>query len=266
MVQMCAFPQLDTIEEGQDKARQTWTRWDAEKSNHPSDVGAMDQAPNYSSASEDSGSDTESDTGATIDSDSTKLSDLEVLLDSQSSGSDNELPDLEEMRAELAPRSQLTMSNMNLDNVTVPGDSSPSSPRYSPTSPVYSPTPIPIDTENENEHGFTPPNNNNDPIITRAVDMFDLTNTDSDQELDEEVELINLVGDYINRGKMPIKLHGVYLFPQVTNLHEPTWEEYQYKPCADHCVIDKSFAKFYLTHSLCLKHKFSLAIMGPWVY
>ena len=64
-----------------------------------------------------------------------------------------------------------------------------SSPRYSPTSPVYSPSPIQIDSENESEHGFTPPNNNNDPIITRAVDMFDPTNTDSDQELDEEVAI-----------------------------------------------------------------------------
>ena len=67
---------------------------------------------------------------------------------------------------------------------------------------------------------------------------------------------------------MPIKLHGVYIFPQATNLHELTWEEYPNEPCADHCVIpaktDKSFAKFYLTHSLCLKHKSSLAIMGPW--
>ena len=39
--------------------------------------------------------------------------------------------------------------------------------------------------------------------------MFDPTNTDSDQELDEEVAKKILIGDYVNRGKIPIKLHGV---------------------------------------------------------
>ena len=29
---------------------------------------------------------------------------------------------------------------------------------------------------------------------------------------------------------------------------------------------DKSLAKFYLTHSLCLKHRSSLCNMGPWIY
>ena len=29
---------------------------------------------------------------------------------------------------------------------------------------------------------------------------------------------------------------------------------------------DKSITKFYLTHSLCLKHRSSLANMGPWIY
>ena len=97
--------------------------------------------------------------------------------------------------------------------------------------------------------------------------MFDPTNTDSDQELDEEVVTTNLIGNYINKGKIPIKLHGVYIFPQATNLHELTWEEFPNEPCVDHCVIpaktDKSFAKFY---SLCLKHKSSLASMGSWLY
>ena len=104
-------------------ARQIWRRWDAEKLNHQSDVGAQDQTPDYSSANEDSGSETESDTGATIDSDSTELYDLETLMDS-----DNELPDLDELRAELVPRSWLTMSNMNIDNVNIPDNYSPRSP------------------------------------------------------------------------------------------------------------------------------------------
>ena len=100
--------------------------------------------------------------------------------------------------------------------------------------------------------------------------MFDLQNVDSDQELDGEAELINLVGAYINRGKLPREIHGVYLFPQSSNMHSLTWNEYPFEPCSDHCVVpcksDKSFAKFYLAHSLCLKHRSSLKNMGPWLY
>ena len=36
--------------------------------------------------------------------------------------------------------------------------------------------------------------------------MFDLVNTDSDQEIEGEAETISLVGDYINRGKLPVKI------------------------------------------------------------
>ena len=42
--------------------------------------------------------------------------------------------------------------------------------------------------------------------------MFDLQNADSDQELDGEAKLISLVGAYIIRGKLPRKMHGIYLF------------------------------------------------------
>ena len=48
------------------------------------------------------------------------------------------------------------------------------------------------------------------------------------------------------------------------------WNEYPFEPCSDYCVMpcksDKSFARFYLTHSLCLKHRSSLTTMGPWLY
>ena len=90
--------------------------------------------------------------------------------------------------------------------------------------------------------------------------MFDFPNTDSDQEINGEAEFISLVGEYINRGK----------FPQPTNLHDLTWNEYPYEPCSNHCVMpsrtDKSFARFYLTHSLCLKHRSLLSTMGPQLY
>ena len=36
--------------------------------------------------------------------------------------------------------------------------------------------------------------------------MFDLVNTDSDQEIEGEAETISLVDDYINRGKLPVKI------------------------------------------------------------
>ena len=79
-----------------------------------------------------------------------------------------------------------------------------------------------------------------------------------------------MMGSYVNRNKIPIQINGVYVFPQSNNIHDLKWEEYPNEPCADHCVIpnntDKSFAKFYLTHSLCLKHRSNLSTLGPWIY
>ena len=115
----------------------------------------------------------------------------------------------------------------------------PATPIYSPTSPDYSPSqsPVYVISDSEEEYGFTPSHNSDGAITTRASDMFDLQNTDPDQEIDEEAELINLAGEYISRGKLPRKMHGVYLFPQPTNLHDLTWNEYPYEPCPNHCVI-----------------------------
>ena len=142
---------------------------------------------------------------------------------------------------------------------------------YSPTSPAYSPRHSPITiSDSDSEHGFTPAQNSDGPFTTRASDIFNLPNEDSDLENDGEVELINLVGDYINRHRLPIQINGVYLFPQPTNMHDLTWDEFPYEPCSNHCILpsatDKSFAKFYLTHSLCLKHRSSLTNLGPWLY
>ena len=85
-----------------------------------------------------------------------------------------------------------------------------------------------------------------------------MPNEDSDLELDREVELINMMGSYVNRNRIPIQINGVYIFPQSNNIHDLRWEEYPDEACSDHCVIsrntDKTFARFYLTHSLCLKH------------
>ena len=49
------------------------------------------------------------------------------------------------------------------------------------TSPSMSP--LTINTDNESEHGYTPPQHDGT-IITRAAEIFDLPNDDSDNELD----------------------------------------------------------------------------------
>ena len=78
----------------------------------------------------------------------------------------------------------------------------------------------------------------------------------------------NILSEYLNTGKLPTRLHGVYLYPQSYHVHNHTWTEYPDEPCSSHCMIptrtDKSFAKFYLSNSFCQKHNSSLT--GPWVY
>ena len=176
-----------------------------------------------------------------------------------------ELPDINQVRAEL---NVLGRSDNPPADFIMPTDYYPASPRYSPAySPSMSTKTINID--NESEHGFTPPQQDG-PIITRAADIVNLPNDDSDTELDREVELINMMASYINRNRIPIQINSVYVFPQTNNIHYLKWEEYQDQPCADHCVIptntEKFFAKFYLTHSLCLKHRSNLSTLGPWIY
>ena len=44
-----------------------------------------------------------------------------------------------------------------------------------------------------------------------------MPNEDSDLELDREVELINMMGSYVNRNRIPIQINGVYIsFHKVT--------------------------------------------------
>ena len=210
-----------------------------------------------------------------INSDSTVLYDIDAdmildhdIVECESVQSMNvvpDLPDINQVRAEL---NILGGSDSPPANFIMPTDYYPSTPRYSPASPAYSPSmsPLTINTDNESEHGYTPPQQDG-PIITRAADIFTLPNDDSDNELDREVELINMVGSYINRNRIPIQINGVYILPQINNIHDLKWEEYPDQPCADHCVIpnnrDKPFAKFYLTHSLCLKYRSNLSTLGP---
>ena len=77
----------------------------------------------------------------------------------------------------------------------MPTDYYPASPRYSPANSPSMST-ITINIDNESEHWFTPPQQDG-PIITRAADIFNLPNDDSDTELDREVDLINVMVDHV---------------------------------------------------------------------
>ena len=155
-------------------------------------------------------------------------------------------------------------------NVHVPDNYRPATPIYSPTSPDYFPSMSPVHVDTDRSDNITPTTNSDGVISTRDCDMFDMGNSDSDQEIEGEAETISLVGDFINRGKLPVKMHGVFVFPQPSHVYNLTWDEHPFEPCSNHCVMpertDKSLAKFCLTHSLCLKHRSSLCNMGPWIY
>ena len=266
-VQICTYPDMNQVQEGQPILKDQWAKWDIV-------TIAENEATDYQGIQFDIVSiDSESTIPYDIDAD--MILDHDIVecesVQSESVQSMNvvpDLPDINQVRAEL---NILGGSDSPPADFIMPTDYYPSTPRYSPASPAYSPSmsPLTVNTDNESEHGYTPPQQDG-PIITRAADIFTLPNDDSDHELDREVELINMMGSYINRNRIPIQINGVYIFPQTNNIHDLKWEEYPDQPCADHCVIpnsrDKSFAKFYLIHSLCLKHRSNLSTLGPWIY
>ena len=176
----------------------------------------------------------------------------------------DELPDIKQLRAELTV---LGGSDSPPPNFVMQTNYTPASPRYSPACPAYSPSQSPINIDSE--HGNIPPQNDGQ-IVTRASEIFDMPNEDSDLELDREVELINMMGSYVNRNRISIQINGVYTFPQSNNIYYLRWEEYLDEACSDHCVrprnTDPTFSSFYLTHSLCLKHRSTLTTLGPWIY
>ena len=125
----------------------------------------------------------------------------------------DELPDINQLRAELTI---IGGSDSPPPNFVAPANYTLATPRYSPvSSPAYSPSQSPINIDSDSDHGNTPPQNYG-PIVTRASEIFDLPNEDSDIELDREVELINMMGSYINRNRIPIQINGVYIFPRPT--------------------------------------------------
>ena len=221
-----------------------------------------------------SSSGSENDTDSTqgnIDSDSEY--DLESLInENESSDLDWEnypVPDsVDDLSSELLTPRGISMSPV--PSVHVHDGYTPATPIYSPASPDYSPCMSPEPIEIDSTDSMTPSPSTSGIIATRDCDMFDLTNCDSDQDTEGEAEIISLVGEILNRGKLPVKIHGVFVFPQPMYVHNLTWNEHPFEPCGNHCVMpertDKSIAKFYLTHSLCLKHRSSLTTMGPWIY
>ena len=90
------------------------------------------------------------------------------------------------------------MSPVNLPNVHVHVHENyrPASPIYSPTSPDYSPSMSPDPVETDSSETITLTTSSNGIISTRDCDMFDMSNSDSDQELEGEAETISLVGDF----------------------------------------------------------------------
>ena len=142
---------------------------------------------------------------------------------------------------------------------------------YSPTSPVYKPDHSPIqiasDEEEESRANMSPAPLEIS-VVTPARNIFVSDNSDSDIDFEWETEGKNILTEYLNTGKLPSRLHGVYLYPQDYHVHGHTWTEYPDEPCSPHCMIparaDKSFAKFYLSNRLCQKHNSSLT--GPWIY
>ena len=52
------------------------------------------------------------------------------------------------------------------------------------------------------------------PIVTPANDIFESDNSDSDLDFEGETEGKNILTEYLNTGKLPTRLHGVYLYPK----------------------------------------------------
>ena len=207
---------MSMVQEGQYIPRDQWIYWDAE-----SIAQLADQ--------EIQGIDTDTTSNCSentilyeLDTDMISQNNIEIVnTESVNNSNDlDELPDINQLRAELTV---LGGSDSPPPNFVVPTNYTPASPRYSPASPTYSPSQSPINIDNDSDHGYTPPQNDS-PIVTRASDIFDMPNEDSDLELDREVELINMMGSYVNRNRIPIQINGVHIFPQTNNIHDLRWD------------------------------------------
>ena len=226
-VQICTYPNMNMIQEGQAIPRDQWNHWDAESI-------AQLAAQEVQGIDIDTASNCSENT-ILYDVNSDMIIDYDTV-DSESVNTNNndldELPDINQLKAELTV---LGGSDSPPPNFVAPSNYTPASPRYSPASPAYSSSQSPINIDSDSEHGNTPPQNDG-PIVTRASEIFDMPNEDSDLELNREVELINMMDPYVNRNRIPIQINGVYILPQSNNIHDLRWEEYQDEACSDDCV------------------------------
>ena len=248
-VQMCGFPTLDVVPMDQSIPREMWVKWDCLKTTQVQPEQSVSTVVNY-------------------DSDSTITYDLEEVMnmgyESNSNHSNNIPSSNDEVIRAITPVAWL-------DN-PLPRPQHVVTDNYSPASPVYSPdhSPIQIDSDEEEveSRASMAPAPLDIPIVTPANDIFESDNSDSDLDFKGETDGKNILNDYLTTGKLPIRMHGVDIYPQSYHVHNHTWSEYSDEPCSPHCMIpnrtDKSFAKFYLTNSLCQKHNSSLT--GPWIY
>ena len=204
---------MGMVQEGQPILKEQWSMWDAESI-------AQQEAQEYQGIDFDM---------ASVNSDSTVLYDIDAdmildhnIVECESVHDMNvvdDLPYINQLRAELKV---LGGSDSPRADFNMPTDYYPSTPRYSPiSSPAYSPgmSPLTINIHSESEHGFTLLQQDG-PIVTRPAEIFNLPNDDSDNELDREVELINMMVSYVNRNKLPIQINAVYVFPQSNSIHD----------------------------------------------
>ena len=247
-MQLCGFPALDVVGMEQSIPREMWVKWDGLQATHEQPEQAVSTIVHY-------------------DSDST--CDLEEAMnlgyESDKSNHSVNIPEtIDEVIESITPIAWL-------DN-PLPRPQHVVTDNYSPASPAYNPDnsePIQIDSDEEEESRVSiSPIPLDVPIVTPASDIFASDFSDSDLDFEGESDGKNILSDYLTTGKLPIKMHGVDIYPQSHHVHNHTWSEYSDEPCSPHCMIphrtDKSFAKFYLTNSLCQKHNSNLT--GPWIY
>ena len=250
---MCGHPSLDVVPEDQPIPREMWVRWDVLRGQRQTAQPLQPLQPASMSTSQTTMA-TDYDSDCTVEYDLESYMNMDYDEDNNTSNnrSTNIPADINDVIAEVTPVTWL-------DN-PLPRHQHVVTDNYSPASPVYDPDHSPIQIDSDEEEGSRAsmsPAPLDIPIVTPASDIFDTDNSDSDLDFEGEVEGKNILTEYLNTGKLPTRLHGVYLYPQDYHVHGHSWNEYPDEPYSPHCMIpataDKSFAKFYLSNRLCQK-------------
>ena len=107
---------------------------------------------------------------------------------------------VDDLRAQLLTPWGMSANSPANSHQHVPANYRPATPIYSPTLPDHSPSMSPVHVDTDSSDSITPPNNSDGAISTRDCDMFDLGNTDSDQEMEGEAETIPFGGRLYKQG------------------------------------------------------------------